>query len=423
MNNLAFLLEQERLERVSPKLEVFRQPARIKGARGGRAAGAKSWSITSLIIQDLHRNNKRAVFLREFQKSLEESAYQLSVQTIERLRYPGWNITRESIDSKSGSHIIFRGMKDYHSVSQAKGLEGFDIFFIEEASAISMQSLEILLPTIVRRPGAELWFCYNPELDPDPITEKIWNRNRDDAVLVDLLPGKEDNPWWNDGLQKEMELDFAYDPDNASHVWLGQPRKQGLYSVFSRTQIIAAMKRQVSDEGAIEIGVDVARFGEDRTVIYKRKGMKIIDSRVYLGQDTQRTAQEAYEMAGRSQKVAIKVDDTGVGGGVTDALRGWGANVIPVNFGATAHNTDMYTSIADELWFNFPADEAQIPDDTELLRELTSRQYNYDTRGRRKIESKADMKKRIGKSPDKADAILLCYFNPTPDGGHFVLKR
>ena len=71
---------------------------------------------------------------------------------------------------------------------------------------------------------------------------------------------------------------------------------------------------------------------------------------------------------------------------------------------------DRYTSTADELWFGFPIDEADIPDDPQLMTELSSRQYSYDSRGRRKIESKDDYKKRNGSSPDKADGLLLTFF-------------
>ena len=71
------------------------------------------------------------------------------------------------------------------------------------------------------------------------------------------------------------------------------------------------------------------------------------------------------------------------------------------------------TSIADELWFNFPIAEVDIPDDNELMQQLSSRQYTYDNKGRRKIESKQTYKDRCGHSPDDADSLLLCFFSGT----------
>lgn len=413
------LLELTERLKVSPKLEVFRNPCRIKGCRGGRGAGAKSWSCTSLICQRAHREKLRIACLREIQKTLEESAHHLFEQTIERIGYQGWKITNEYIDSPAGAHIIFRGLKDYRTVLGAKGLEGFDIFFVEEASALSLESWEILLPTLFRNKGAELWFCYNQEEDPDPVTEKIWNREWDDAMLVELEPGPKDNPWWSEGLQVLMDSDFKYDPDLAEHVWLGQPRKQGVYSIMSRTSIRGAMSRNIRDPiGGLELGVDVARFGDDKTVIYKRKGMKIIGYKEWKGQDTMRTAKEAWDMAERKPFVPIKVDDTGVGGGVSDRLREFGANVVRINFNGTPREINKYSTVADEMWFNFPVDDADIPDDTELMRQLSSRRYDYDPKNRKKIESKSKYKERCGKSPDNADALLLCYYV----GGNIIMS-
>ena len=179
---------------------------------------------------------------------------------------------------------------------------------------------------------------------------------------------------------------------------------------MSRTAIRGAMDRDIEAEGAIEIGIDVARFGDDKTDIYKRHGLKTIEHKEFAGQDTMRTALVAWDMADRNPEIPIKVDDTGVGGAVTDRLKELGANVVPVNFGGNPHDTDKYTSAADEMWFTFPIDEADIPNDPVLMQELSGRQADYDTKGRRKIEPKKEFKKRIGRSPDRADALLLAYY-------------
>jgi hypothetical protein len=70
-----------------------------------------------------------------------------------------------------------------------------------------------------------------------------------------------------------------------------------------------------------------------------------------------------------------------------------------------------HTHTADELWFNFPIEEAQIPDDSDLMFQLSARQYGYDNKNRRRVEKKDEYKKRCGHSPDKADALLLTYYS------------
>lgn len=410
---LLSLLEQAERERVSPKLEAFRKPARIKGCRGGRGAAAKSWSIISLAVQRAHRERTHIVFLREVQLTLEESVWKLVRDTIDRLKYPGWVVTKEYIDCpRTGSHIIFRGLSDLRA-DQIKSLEDFDLAIIEEAQSVSAHSLDILFPTI-RKPGSEIWFGMNPDEEIDPIVARTWGSGRDDMILLDLLPGPVDNPWWTAELQKEMDEDFKRDHDLAEHVWNGAPRMQGERSVMSRGDIRAAMDRTIPDdpEADIELGVDVARFGDDRSVIFKRRGMKVIDYRIFVKLDTQELARVTWDMAGRNNCVKIKVDDTGLGGGVTDKLRDMGAQVIPVNNGGSPNNKRLYTSCADEQWFEFPLDRADIPDMPELMAELSARRFHYTRDDRKQIESKADFKKRYGRSPDLADSLLLAYFNP-----------
>jgi phage terminase large subunit len=263
----------------------------------------------------------------------------------------------------------------------------------------------------LRKPGSELWFSMNPEEERDPIIARLWNDDRE-SILVDLKPGREDNPWWTQELQIEMDADFARDPDLAEHVWNGAPRAQGSKSIMSRKAIRAAMDRDLPLDPAaiVEIGVDVARFGDDKTVICKRQGMKIISFEKLSGADTQEVARRTWDIAGRDPKVAIKVDDDGVGGGVTDKLNDLGAWVIPIHNGSPAWDDVRFTTCADEQWFGLPIDEIDIPDDDDLMAELSGRQYAYTRQDQRKIESKADFKKRYGHSPDSADALLLTFY-------------
>jgi phage terminase large subunit len=331
------------------------------------------------------------------------------VDTISRLHYPGWKITKESLDSPRGSHIIFRGLSDMRAADQMKSLEGYDIFWLEEASAISQESISVLLPTL-RKEGSELWATLNRDMEKDPIISTLWDADRNDVLRIELQPGKEDNPWFPDILQAEMETAYKNNPDEALHIWGGQPRKQGNNAVMSRVAVRAAMSRTAEETEPDEIGVDVARFGNDKTEMYRRRGYKTVAHKEYIKKDTQFIADAAWDFAGRRSQVAIKVDDTGVGGGVTDALRRLGAKVIPINFGGIPREKNKYDTVADEMWFEFPVDEASIPDDPDLMTELSGRLYEYDKRGRRKVESKKLFKERFGRSPDKADALLLAYY-------------
>jgi phage terminase large subunit len=234
------ILEEEERECVSPKLEEARRTDKsIVIVQGGRGAGAKSWSIASLIIQACQNKKHRVACLREVQLSLNESVYQLMIDTIKRLRYTDdWDITEKRItQKKTGAYIIFRGLHDLRAATQAKGLEGIDIVWCEEASTIVNDSWLMLMPTLVRNNGWKLYISYNPEKESDPCTERFWTADRNDVLRIRVEPGKADNPWWNDGLQNEMDIAYRLNPEEAEYVWGGKPRRRSSVDVFHNVTV------------------------------------------------------------------------------------------------------------------------------------------------------------------------------------------
>ncbi|MDA3834992.1 MAG: PBSX family phage terminase large subunit [Spirochaetales bacterium] len=409
------LLEQDTSESIVPLLDPWRNPARFKMAYGGRGGG-KSMAAASLLVQRANNEHIKILCAREIQKSIQESVYALIKATVERLKYSGWIFKTDEIVSTTGSRFVFRGLKDLRASQQIKSYEGFDVIWVEEAAAVSDESWNIIVPTF-RKEGSEIWATFNRDKETDPVYERFCANPRLNSIVIET--NWNDNPWFPDILRVEMEQDYERDPDEAIHVWGGQPRKQGQKAVMSRVAIRGAMNRVLKPEGVIQVGCDPARFGDDTTQIYKRHGFVTIDHRGFAGQDTMRTAYECWDLAGRDPSVMIVVDETGIGSGVVDRLRELGAKVVGVNFGGSPTNRDKYTSIADELWFEFPVDEADIPNDTALMQQLSGRQYDYTKDGKRKVESKDRYKERCGKSPDHADAVLLTYFS----GGGVLLDK
>ena len=120
--------------------------------------------------------------------------------------------------------------------------------------------------------------------------------------------------------------------------------------------------------------------------------------------------------------VKIFLDDTGVGGGVTDMLRdrGFGEVVRAINFQNKAINEKIYNNRRSEMWDGIRLwlnEDVQLPKDDGLLDDLCAVNKKYDTRGRLQLESKDDVKKRLGRSPDKADALALTFAEPVYDNG------
>lgn len=392
---------------VVPCLEVFRNPAPYKISYGGRGSG-KSWSFASLLSQKLTAEKHNLLCCREIQKSLEDSSYKLLVETIERLNLKGWVIKKDTLENENGSRVIFRGLKDLRAGNAIKSLEGYDLAWLEEAQAISLESLQLLLPTI-RMNGSEIWACYNPNTEEDAI-EML--KQREGAVVVKC--NWSDNPWFTERLAKEREADYKFNPELARHIWEGEYLAQADNAVMSRLAVHEAMEREVDNEGDYQIAVDVARYGSDSSIISMRKGLKMIDLKEYKNISLVELCGHIEVMAGNNHDMTIKVDETGVGGGVVDILQGRGyRNVIGINFGSKPQDTDKFADLPSEMWCTFPISDVSLLNDSGLFHELTDRRFSYDHKARRQVESKDSYKARNGgKSPDKADSVLMLYYEP-----------
>jgi len=319
MEALIIEIERRKLEAVSPKMELARNfQGNIIVAKGGRSAGAKTTGMVSLNVQESHRTEQRVVCLRETYVSLEESMYEAVRECVDTLRYPGWHFAPSQgfIRSPTGSKWVFRGLANLRAAKATKGLQGFTRFLMDEAADISGASLDVVLPTVMKVKGSKLFAAYNPSTETDPIFTKVWKPNIDNprALLLDMKPGKEDNPWFNDESQALSDQLKREDPELWEHVWGGKPLFQGERSVLARIDIRNAMERTVEPSKPRELGVDVARFGDDKTVFYLRQGMKVVKYKEVAKMDTQEVARIAFDMVDRDKQTAIKVDDTGVGG-------------------------------------------------------------------------------------------------------------
>lgn len=202
---------------VPRKLKPLLQARRYKGAYGGRG-GAKSHFFAEQIIVRCLISPTRVVCIREVQNSIKDSVRQLLIDKIEKLGLlQTFDVLESEIRGPGGSQIVFKGMQSYNAAN-IKSLEGYDIAWVEEAQTLSQHSLDLLRPTL-RKDGSELWFSWNPRFKTDPVDQFFRKHPPDDAVSV--LINWRDNPWFPDVLRKEMEHDFATDPDKAEHIWNG----------------------------------------------------------------------------------------------------------------------------------------------------------------------------------------------------------
>jgi phage terminase large subunit len=176
----------------------------------------------------------------------------------------------------------------------------------------------------------------------------------------------------------------------------------------------------IPDSGEVW-GLDVARFGDDRTALAKRASNHLVEPiKWWRGKDTMQVCGaviDEYNLAKR-KPTTIFVDTIGIGSGVYDRLAELGYPVAGINVSESPAFGDRFLRLRDELWWNtrewFRGLNVRIPDDGALIAELTLPTYTHSSSGKVKVESKDEIKKRtaktassMGKSPDLADALVL----------------
>ena len=179
----------------------------------------------------------------------------------------------------------------------------------------------------------------------------------------------------------------------------------------------AAVHRDIEpdDHATVIWGLDVARFGSDKTALAKRQGNTITEINSWQGLDLMQTVgrvKAEYDGLPMSIRPSeIMVDVIGRGGGVVDRLRELGLPVRGINVAESPSMKDTYTNLRAELWFKMRGwleqRGAKLPRNEQLIAELTSIRYSFVSSGKMKAEGKDDMRKRGLASPDLADAVCL----------------
>ena len=220
-----------------------------------------------------------------------------------------------------------------------------------------------------------------------------------------VIPGAVTKEWIDERL---IEYGGKDTPLYRARV-LGRWPDQSEDSLISLAVVEAAQQRWTAPEGKLmAAGCDVARFGADETVVAMiyEAGM-VAPLSVRRGQDLMATAGQLKVLGAEK----LGVDDGGLGGGVTDRLVEQKIAVVPVVAGSSATDDSHFVNLRAEMWWALrealKAGDISLPDDRKLAADLTNVKFGYDSRGRVKLESKDEIRKRIGRSPDRGDALAI----------------
>ena len=174
---------------------------------------------------------------------------------------------------------------------------------------------------------------------------------------------------------------------------------------------------EANNKDAVSVmGVDVARFGDDDTVITHRKGLACMPQIKLHGLNTMEVASAVAAHYWKIKPDAIIVDAGSMGAGVIDRLRQMNMpNVFEVNFGGSAIDSDRYANIRSEMYFKvleWLKAGGCIPNDIDLKSELTVTEYKYTQSGKIILQPKEKIKELTGRSPDRADSLALTFAVP-----------
>lgn len=209
--------------------------ARHKGAFGGRASG-KSHFFAEKLVEDCIVEKIDAVCVREVQNSIRLSVKKLIEGKIEKLGVSHlFEIQDQIIKAPNGGLIAFTGMQN-HTAESIKSLEGFNRCWVEEAQAISQRSIDLLIPTIMRTAGAEMWWSWNPDLPGDPV-DALFRGDKPPLQSVVVQTNYRDNPWLAHELLLDIERDRERDADKYAHIWLGEYRRNSEARVFKNWRV------------------------------------------------------------------------------------------------------------------------------------------------------------------------------------------
>ena len=342
-----------------------------------------------------------------------KQAKQVSWDYLKRfaLQIPGTSANESdlSIDFPNSARVRLYGSDNGESM---RGLY-FDGVVMDEVADMRMETWpEIIRPALADRKGWCL-FIGTPkglnqfhDLYQHALTNDKWYAGMFRVDETDVLDKEEvalaKETMTENQYRQEFLCDFSASIDNA------------LITIDKVTDASAIKRTQGEVDGSPRVlGVDVARFGADRSVIQKRQGLAAYEPVIFNDIDNMTLAGMVGQTISEWKPDAVFID-AGRGEGVIDRLRQLGYFINEVNFGGRPTNP-RYNNKRSEMWDSVRIwldDGGSLPNNTDLKTDLCVPTYKFDAGNRLQLESKDEIKKRGGRSPDLGDALALTFAFP-----------
>lgn len=333
-----------------------------------------------------------------------------------------WDINATSIRVKDPLHqALWRTDFITWSIQKTEAFAGLHnqgkriVIVFDEASSIDDLIWEVTEGALTDEGTEIIWIAFgNPTRNTGAFYRAITGANRWKKRQIDSRTVEGTNKTLLDAQIKE----WGEDSDRARVRIRGEfPR--GGSTQFIPGDLVAGARKRVAEgykSAPIILGVDVARFGDDRSIICKRQGRKADFVGKFYGIDTQQLGGKVQEAIDAHRPDAVVIDGDGIGGSVYDYLkaRGYDRKTLLVEFhgGAPPSDAHKYLNKRAEVWGDMRdwLGGADIPDEAEVETDLTGPDYGYHpTKQCLVLESKDEMKSRGVDSPDLGDALAMTF--------------
>ncbi len=431
---------------IPPQAQFLKTHARFPAYVGGWGTG-KSLSLIgkAMALSEEFPNNLGIIFRKEF-TDLRDS----TVKDFESYTGIKVNSSRE-VQLPNGSVIMFRHIEELNNIQNIN----LGWFGIEQAEELDTDDQFFTLFGRLRRKGIRHCGFVVANTNGHNWIWRLWKKRALLDIVAQLMNEKPGIFPGASSAADIVQLIEAETYDNAHNLEptflagleVMKVEKPRLYNRFVRNSwdeadvadvvipsdwVYAAHQRK-ANEGSVVLGVDVARFGDDRTIILPIRGRKQLPYIPLEGMDTMKVADEVARIADEFGATGIYVDVIGIGAGVYDRLIQLNYDAYGVNAAEASKVIDRKTkkpkfkNLRSEMWWrarqaldpsveNNPAPFSLIPD-RSFEEELSAPKYEISG-GQIVVEDKAELKKkdRLGRSPDIADAFCLAVYGATVGG-------
>ena len=408
----------------------------VKAGRGVGKTGALAFAV--IWWHTLFAHARSAVFSPSFGQLQSVMWPELAKWISESTLADCFEHTATRLYLKEDPKRNFSEPRTANKPEAARGLHAVNLMIIiDEASGVEDEIYNVLSGSLTGGITNKMVLMTNPSktsgfsYDSHNKFKRFWQTftfSSEDSPIVD-------KDWLKEWHEKYVTPTFVHDMYKIEA--LGEYPDGNADSFFTLAEIRDATNRfNASKDGPVELGVDVARKGDDVTAIAVRQGMYIYSGEELGFFDRDETTDKEHiittgktntitdaaefiykvieavrDKVGYDDTIRVKVDDTGVGGGLSDILEldaEHNIEVVPVVF--SQKRCDTYYDVPSRMWGSIKDNisKMRIPNDPNLVEELSTRRWSLD-RHLIRIEPKKEFKKQFGASPDRADALILAF--------------